>query len=224
MAVMGNELMHEYFVARRETLGQLILHAKRDMAASASRVSQDQITTRQWLDALATWFSPQPDRLNEERLEHIQLFNLLGDPLMRLPQPGEVRLEVPDRVHAGERLIVRGTTSLAGRLTLELVCRRDHTRETPPVRASRPESDEQLAGFTCVYEAANDPRWASISRECQAGQFSAELLVPVEARGPSHVRAFIDGPYGHALGACPLRIEGPHKLQRMAERPSATRQ
>ncbi|MFV2070260.1 MAG: C25 family cysteine peptidase [Pirellulales bacterium] len=225
MAVLGNELMHEYFVSRRETLGQLILHAKRRMASTPPEESQTEISTRQRLDALATMFSPQPDRLEEERLEHVQLFNLLGDPLLRLHHANEVHLEAVEYVHAGERLHVTGSTSTAGHMTLELVCRRDQTRETPPLRTSCPESDPALEAFSRVYELANDRRWTATGFPCQEGPFEAELRVPVDARGPCYVRAFVDGLAGYALGARPVLVKSPRRLQRLAEknRPEANK-
>lgn len=220
MAVMGNELMHEHFVSRRETLGQLILNAKRRMAAPVPADNQATIDTRQWLDALATMFSPEPDRLQEERLEHVQLFNLLGDPLLRLPHAQEVQVEAAEYVHAGERLRVTGSTTIGGQMTLELVCRRDQTRETAPLRTSSPESQTVLAAFTRVYEKANDRRWVSTTMHCEEGPFEAIIDVPADARGPCFVRVFVDGAARHALGARPVLVKRPHRVQRLAAKPA----
>ena len=87
MAVMGHELMHEYFLSQSATLGEAILQAKRRMAESRSLDATETRDARCWLDAVASTLHAGPELLHEERLEHILLFNLLGDPLLKLRVP-----------------------------------------------------------------------------------------------------------------------------------------
>ena len=75
MSVMGIELMREYFVEHRSTLGELLLEAKR---GTLHRSRGD--ATALLLDTLARVVNPRGTDLAAERAEHLALFNLLGDP------------------------------------------------------------------------------------------------------------------------------------------------
>jgi hypothetical protein len=218
MAVLGDALMQEYFTQRRETLGQVILHAKRRSVAPPSPDKEDQFDTRHWLDMLGAALSGPPESLEAERREHLLLFNLLGDPLLRIPRADEVKLAAAETATAGSSLQVAGHTPLSGRLTLELVCRRDRTKTDAPHRANAPLTDRDLEAFAAVYAQANDRRWARVSRQCAAGDFVVQFDVPPDAEGPCYVRAFVDGSAGHALGAAEVRIKSLPATPRMATR------
>ena len=86
------------------------------------------------LDLLAKAMSPDPQLLHDERQEHLLLFNLLGDPLLRLKYPHGVQLDVVDKAVAGTHLEIRGNSPVGGRCRVELVCRRDRLRDEPPAR------------------------------------------------------------------------------------------
>jgi hypothetical protein len=148
MAVMCDALMDEFFHQRRSTLGALVLHAKRRMLQAAPDSSR-----RQMLDALAMALSPQRDRLDAERREHVHLFNLLGDPLLRLPQPVRVSLKSDAAVTAGEALRVAVVCPIEGEGIVEFVCRRDRARaELPPRRVRFEPTHRFLASFDKTYK------------------------------------------------------------------------
>lgn len=83
LAVFGRELLGACFQAGGETLGEAMLLAKRRSIEPAAAEQ----TARRLLDALATLVSPPPADLPAERLEHLHLINLLGDPLLRIARP-----------------------------------------------------------------------------------------------------------------------------------------
>ena len=68
---------------------------------------------------LAAAVSPRPDLLADERAEHVLLFNLLGDPTLRMPLPEPIALKVAKDGIAGATLLVEGTTQLAGTATID---------------------------------------------------------------------------------------------------------
>lgn len=209
MAVMGSEMMDQYFVKRRETLGEAILHAKRQMARTLTAEEQAARPNRHLLDALAAAISPAKDMLDEERLEHVQLFNLLGDPLLRLKHADNVEISVAKDADAGSELVVRGISSIAGRGTIELVCRRDRTKTQMPQRQKYDPRDQVLADYDQAYSGANDRLWVSQTLSLDVGEFNATLNVPAEARGASFVRVFVEGENGHALGAAKVFLRKP---------------
>jgi len=149
----------------------------------------------------------------------VLLFNLLGDPLLRLPDPGRVDLQTGEAAVAGEKLRISGKTEIGGYVTVELVCRRDRTKVASPRRQAFAASDEDLAEYEAVYSQANDRRWAATSFRAAAGTFETELLIPPDANGPCYLRAFAEGLDGHALGAAAITVQPPHPEPRVASRP-----
>jgi hypothetical protein len=206
MAVMGHELMEQYFVKRRETLGGLVMHAKRQMMRELQESEQAAKATRHLLDSIAAVISPAPQLLEDERREHVLLFNLLGDPLLRLDHPREVVVATVADAQAGSPLRVSGTTAVNGRCTVELICRRDRFKTRFVARPEYDSRDAALSDYTTVYAHANDRQWVISSLECRAGEFETTLDIPNDALGPCHVRVFVEGSEGFGLGATELNV------------------
>jgi hypothetical protein len=202
MSVLSTGLMDQCFQHRCPTLGEALLRAKRGLAAEAK---DDQ--RRRMLDAVASAISPSAAKLAAERMEHVQLFNLVGDPLLRLRHPKAVRLEVAESATAGGMLEVRGTTSVDGRCRVELVVPLGRLTFKPPARPRYPQDADKLAEFQEVYRKANDPRLVAAEQIVEGGQFSAPLQVPPSARGECRVRVFVEGSDDFALGAATVRID-----------------
>ena len=205
MAVLGQELMAEFFVEQPETLGEMVLHAKQRMLSDEASKS----ATRRLLDTLAAVFSSSRELVAAERVEHAALFNLLGDPLLRIHHPQQIVLESVDTVTAGQTLEIAGNMPIDGRCTLELICRRDGCIVPQEARAEFETTDAFLQSFNTVYAQANEQRWHMETFEVQAGPFRTQLPVPADAHGPCHVRLFIEGAAGHALGAADVTITSP---------------
>lgn len=205
MAVMSDAMMDELFQQKRTTLGQLLLHAKRRM------ISDDEGDTanRELLDAIASAVSPSANQLHEERIEHLSLFNLIGDPLLVIPHPEGIDLESDTSIAAGERLRVLGRSPIDGSGVIELVCRRDRTRTPPPIRNRFIPTDGFLRSFHEAYRQANDQCWVSQILTVEGGEFESELTVPTAARGSCYVRAFAKGADGFALGATKVFVRRP---------------
>ena len=203
MAVLGAELLDEFFHGRPATLGELIVAAKR-------RVMQPEAESRQRvaLDAIAKAFAwATGGNAQAERLEHLDLFHLLGDPLLKLPYPQSVDLDVRPTAAAGESIEVVGVSPVHGRCTIELVVRRDRLAFAPPARGQF--DPRQMADYSSVYERANEPRLAAVQLARVEGPFRVRLDVPPQARGACHVRVFVEGQGDCALGAADVRLERP---------------
>lgn len=196
MAVLGTSMMDEYFHHRRETLGELLMHAKRRLARD-----EGENPNRALLDAIARTISPHKDKLDDERREHLHLFNLLGDPLLRLAHNETIDLSSPSSAMAGDELEISGNTPIGGECTIELICRRDQLRFTPPKRELYINADDILTSFHETYEAANDRCWTAATATIQPGEFRTRLKIPEECRGFCHVRVSVAGREQYALGA-----------------------
>ena len=201
MSVLSLAMMKEMFEHRRATLGEVFLRAKQSLAST-----NDTDETRRMLDVVAGAISPRPVDLAGERREHLHLFNLLGDPLLRLPHGKNVTIEIPPNAIAGKTLAINATSPIDGRATIELVVVRDRMTFAAPARDRLAQSPESLAKYTQVYERANDKRWVTKGIDVRQGRFRTTLAVPAKAHGACHVRIFVEGENGHALGAADVEI------------------
>lgn len=204
MAVMSHELLDQYFNRRCKTLGQLTLNAKRCMATSDK--SRNATSIRRMIEAVAAAVSPSRNMLNEERYEHLSLFNLLGDPLLRLYHPEELKIAAANEAYEGESLEIQLQSPISGRCTVELVCRRDRLRDSAPYRPQFQMTAAALENYQRTYAQANDKRWHVEHRNIDAGANTLTLRIPADAHGSSHVRAYVEGQNGAALGAMDVFI------------------
>lgn len=201
MAVLGTELMSECFDARRATLGEAVLNAKRRSMGQPRDPEQ-----RKLLDGLAAALSPPDTNLADERAEHLLLFNLLGDPLLRLPHPAEARVEAPASTLAGDKLSIACTSPIDGDAEVELVVRRDRLTFKPAPRHEYDSSTAARAEYQDVYRRANDTRLAKTHAQVRGGRLATELDVPSTAWGNCHVRVFVTGANQCALGSTDVTV------------------
>ena len=199
MAVLGAGMMDEVFRHRRETLGEVVLYAKQSLS---KRGEPNGI--RNALDMIGAAISPAD--LAEERLEHLHLMNLIGDPLLRLRYPNEIDIRTAATITAGQELSVSGESDIDGTCTIELVLRRGRFRTPPPDRRTYAKAVDDLAAYQQVYTQANDSRLVRTETVVTDGKFSAQLPVPADAIGQCHVRVSIVGPEASALGSANVEI------------------
>lgn len=200
MTVLGNAMLRELFVTRQATLGELLLVAKQELAKPTPERPQD------FVDQIAKVVSPDPALLDEERLEHVRLFHLFGDPLLRLRHAETVEIEAPDEAVSGEEIRIQVKSPVAGTAVLELVCRRDRTTFPPPSRPRFEARDAWLRELQETYRRANDTAWITTKLDVSQGEFSTSIRVPDIARGLGHVRIYIRGNDSFALGSSDIYL------------------
>ena len=194
MSVMGDSMLNQAFKYRRETLGEIVLLAKQELvAATGKSVSPN----RRLLDQIAAVASPDSGLLKEERQEHSWMFNLLGDPLLRVNYPDGMRVKCAATVSNGKKLQVTFDSPIVGKAVVELVAQRGSQREPLIDRninklKSTPKSD-RWDGYSKEYEMANDPVWVSVGREVQVGPQDIDVLVENVSSGLQTVRVVIYG-------------------------------
>ncbi|MFM7072989.1 MAG: C25 family cysteine peptidase [Planctomycetota bacterium] len=202
MAVLAHGMLEEVFRQRRETLGEVLLRAKQRLVKN-----EPDDTHRQLLDALAATVSPSAKLLPDERREHLHLFNLLGDPLLRIRHPLPARVVIPEDVEAGQEVEISLESPTAGKATLQLVCRRDRLRVDLPARDDFESAAREFERFDVAYRFANDRRWLNEALDWRnPGVFRATLKIPEEAHGACHLTLHVDGRDHHALGAADLFV------------------
>lgn len=200
MAVMSTELMHECFQCRPATLGEALLRVKQRMI----RGQAVDRPGRLMLDTLASVANPRSS-LAAERAEHVQMFNLLGDPLLRLRHPKSVDMILTPG-SPGQTLKIAGIAPMAGRCTIELVVPRGVLTFAAPSRREYPQNPEDLAQYQDVYARANDSRLAAIELPVSTGRFEAQLSVPSSAPRRCFVRVYVEGRDDFAVGAVEVQF------------------
>ncbi len=211
MSVFSSAMMDEYFVNERKTIGEVILHGKRALVEPPQGRAKFR---RRLLDVLAKTISPKPELMDEERREHLALFNLLGDPMLRLPSPQPVEIGLASKqVTAGELMELSVNAPFPGQCRVELMCRRDRSKQITPPRAKFINTDDELDQYTEAHREANDRIWNTHVLdvlEMDALNTTGRVVVPPEARGPAHIRVYMDGPENRfAIGAVDVTIVEP---------------
>lgn len=197
-AILGTEMVRALFHGDEPTVGRLLLDVKRRMAGDAG----DDMARKQ-IEAMAgAFYVEDAERRRVDRREHVLLYHLFGDPLLRLARPRAATLKEPTRGRAGEAMTIEGTSPIAGRVLVEVLPRRDRN-----ARLRVPPKDD--AGFRSGYDGANVRPVASAEVTLEtAGDYTVELALPAELTfGRYLVRVFVEGSDGSALAGATVRIE-----------------
>jgi Peptidase family C25 len=99
---------------RAATLGEAWLSTQRQLESTTEPSSP----TGKMIDSVATVISPNGGNLAAEKLEHASLYQLIGDPTLRLHGPSEVTLEIPRSLKIDEPLKVSWTSPIDGQATV----------------------------------------------------------------------------------------------------------
>ncbi len=214
MSILSVEMMNEYFRGECKTLGKLFLTAKQQMVKEPG----DEDKHRQFLDVLGSAFSPKPRMLDAECHEHLQLMQLLGDPLLRLKNPKSLGLEVVDQpdkkkddesefvFSAGDSLSVSGTTDAPGTLIVEIAYRRGRLRHRPSIRREYDSSEAAFAKIHQDYLKAHDSVCFRRVIEVGAGAFETKVEIPTDCKGKCDVRAMLLGVPNVAIDSIPIKV------------------
>jgi hypothetical protein len=130
-----------------------------------------------------------------QRQEHLEMFVLLGDPALRLPQwPGGITLDAPHSVRAGQALHLRGRLPAgleSARVEVRLE-RRVGTRLAGLLPVPRQPGADRDRALLANHERANQFGLAAVTIAARDGRFEATLDVPADAPGRVvlRVRAF----------------------------------
>ncbi|MDG2014498.1 MAG: C25 family cysteine peptidase [Pirellulaceae bacterium] len=196
MSLLSVGLIEEYFSGNSATLGEMFLMAKRKLmepdglAKNSPLTSTSQSQYRDTIRMLSKTLSPAGDAINIEAQEHVHLFHLLGDPLLRVNRPQQIQLSV-EPTNDGETIRVSGYSPHQGTLMAELVYCRDRFQKRPPRRTEFKWDDESLDSYREVYKQSNQRTVTQRTVDVPAGNFQFELTVPDWARGRCVVRGYL---------------------------------
>jgi hypothetical protein len=156
--------------------------------------------------------------LKQERFDHVQMMNLIGDPMLRICHPEKVELECEESIESGGLLKVRGYSALPGRITVDLIYRRDRIPEPArvafaklkkeSVAADKSSGDSQsgVVDRNELYELANQSVICQETGNVQVGPFEVVLQVPSDIKGACAVRAFVESSDAWGLGSQDISV------------------
>ncbi len=153
-------LIHAIYKQRAERLGDAWLYTLQELGEPSNAHPELQ-TRRNVIDGLATLLGNP--RLDDERREHRQLYNCLGDPTLRLNPPAELQVTAPTHLALDQGWTIEGNAPKAGLLTVEV-----HRRiGTQPI----------VAGMSSTYEAANNTLLLSKQMQIEQEHWQCEFPV-----------------------------------------------
>ena len=200
--VIAKELLDAMFRLGSKTVGEALVLAKKHMMKP-----QEGDKGRAFIETLARAYKWKDADRAKECAEHLYLYNLFGDPCMRIPQPGNVALECAAEVKRDTTIAVKGTSTVAGKARVEFA--RDRT---PLARPRTADTDE---AFLATYREANAWVKAHVDLDVTKGAFTTELAVPADIPpGNYFVRVYVRGKGAYALGARPVTVLGGEPAER----------
>ncbi len=202
MATLSYEIMNEFFAQEHSTLGEVILSAKQKVAAN--KIDNEY---RQMIEDLGQTFSPRADLLPLERHEHLLMFHLLGDPLLRVPRPAPMEMKAELGLDQLANIQVSGIAPADGELVLDLAYKRDRLRFRPDRRKAFDSSRTELAKYDETYRKSNDLTCVTQTVKVTRGEFNAVLPVPAEASGDCHVRGYLKSERQAWAQAVPITLK-----------------
>ncbi len=207
MSVLAKEMLHQMFVNRSETLGEILFNAKTAVAHHVDAGEQESPANLDLLmDSMAAALSPAGHDLAQERREHLWLMNLIGDPTLRMRYSEPLEFECSPELTKTRKVQIRGQAAFAGELTAN--CQYERGRIPRPAlrmmsetakakRANGVVSDEDLLA---LYNAANAIVVSESNKAVAAGDFVIELELPEEATGRLVVRTALSNRDQSAVG------------------------
>lgn len=195
--ILGKEILDAFFRGgdpdRMPRLGELMVRAKADILRG-SRFD----LMRLFIDGAASVLVQEGPPLERIRKEHLYLYNLLGDPALRLALPS-IRpfIELDrERVRLGDSLEVRGRFPISqGQVLVTLEALVDAV--VHPVQPVEP----GVPGFEDVirrnYESANNKVIARVESTLKSGAFSVRMSIPTQfPPGTYRVKVFVESDEG----------------------------
>jgi len=192
-AAMG--LIHSVYHHHPERLGDAWLQTLAEMATPSGADPALQ-SRRGLIDGLATMLGG--GRIDEERREHMQLYNWMGDPTLRLAHPQEIRINPLPQFVAGQSVTISGVAPTVGAMTIELHRRLGTVPTSKDKLANlQPSQDELVAR----YRLANDTSVAASQLLISnPGDWTVVFPIPPGTTGPMRLVIDLEGPEGFASG------------------------
>ena len=224
MAVLGSGMLHANFQDQLLTVGEILNRAKQaSLLESTSAPSTDQasisvgkssMSRRELLDVLALSLSPADHDIASERLEHCYLFNLLGDPLLRISRPSVVEFNTPKSIESGEQISISGKSPMAGFCEIEIAYPRERIPDKAKelrIKLQSKAGNQELQHR--LFESANDTIIARKAFSISEGAFQTEIATQDLPTGLVDLRVTVYAAERWCTKSSSIQIKKPRKQQ-----------
>ncbi|MEN1681345.1 MAG: C25 family cysteine peptidase [Planctomycetota bacterium] len=201
-SVLGLELLDELFRGGA-TIGECVAAAKHRITSAAEPEQDTSSSTavlRKTLERIAAGFVAEESARQQERQEHVELYNLLGDPMLTIRRPEAIELAVAKLAADGRSIRIEGASPLAGRCRVSV----RPPRGSVALRSGREElrlDSDSRDRFNKTYAAANRLAISEGEVDTPAGVFAIDLPIAEAVEGPLVAVAVVAGENGLAAGS-----------------------
>jgi hypothetical protein len=197
-AAMG--LIHAVYHQKSERLGDAWRNTLNEMATPASQDPELQ-SRRLMVDGIASLLG-SASTIDKERHEHMQLYNWLGDPTLRLCNEQSLQIDEVPEATAHQPLTISGTSPVSGTLVVEI-----HRRLGTPAIGIDKSSPSYLA--------ANDTMLGRMEQSIAKGAWQCQLSLSDTVKSsqppstPVIIKATVEGKTQCAAGSRTTWLRSP---------------
>ena len=211
MGLLSMAMLEEYFDGSAQTLGEVVLKAKREL----SHGEQEFNGYRELIESLSATMLPG-QAFEDECTDHIELMQLLGDPLLRVKRPERIDLTAPNSATGGDTIRIAGEVAneinkASGPVQIRVSYQRDRIKHRFKRRRTFASTPVEAAKFQLAYEQARDLVCVVKTVAMVDGKFETEVVLPDYARGDCVITCTLTENDVVLAGSAKLEIE---KLKR----------
>lgn len=175
---------------------------------------QDVYDFKNSITTLALFFDPTSSALNDQIIDHVAEFNLLGDPLLRIGIPRELNVEEKQVVFGFDSVTINGKLSIDNDIQIKAEMVRDGFNTV--LSSSRlKQLRETNADYNSIYERANNFVVSAAQCLTSDGSFSLTLPLPEGYSGRSRVRLSAQDDKQEYIGSFPIVIRPSRTIKRV---------
>ena len=207
MGLLSMAMLDEYFDGSAETLGEVILKAKLEMI----RGDKEFEDFRKLIESMSKTLLPDK-KFADECTDHVQLMQLLGDPLLRVQRADQMDVSAPKSATAGDTIKISGSIDHqahngSGPLQIRISYQRDRIKHRFKRRHKFASTPTELAKFQVAYDQARDLVCVEQTASMVEGKFEAEIEIPDFAYGDCVITCYMSGADGIAAGSAKIKIK-----------------
>ena len=207
MGLLSMAMLDEYFEGSAQTLGEVILKAKLEMIGGQRKFNN----YRELIESLSATMLPG-QAFEDECADHLQLMQLLGDPLLRVKRPQKIQLSVPESATTGGTINISGTSASAthqetGALQISVRYQRDRTKNRFKRRRKFTSTPTELNKFQVAYDQARDLICVQQTATMTEGKFNAAIKLPEFAHGDCVITCTMRQGNGVLTGSAKINIK-----------------
>ena len=207
MGLLSMAMLEEYFDGSARSLGEVVLKAKREL----SQGKQEFKGYRELIESISATMLPG-QTFKDECIDHIELMQLMGDPLLRVKRPERINLTAPKSAIAGDTINVAGEVTSAaneksGPVRVQVSYQRDRLKHRFKRRRTFASTPTELAKFQLAYDQARDLVCVEQTVEMVEGKFETEIKLPDYARGDCVITSTLIGSDAVLAGSAKIEIE-----------------